>query len=477
MGRTKVSIESRIDDLIRSHPELKRNKRVIHCTVCSNVPINYSESTISNRIKDHLTTKSHKKNMEKGPTQKTLIQVVDSMDKVNGFWDRLTRAFIAADIPLEKLHNEQLKQFLADETGQKIPEPSTLRNNYVIKQSGMIIEAIRRRIGNSNVYFVIDETTDPKVRYCINVMVGPLDGGKHEAKLLNVEFTEKTDNKAIQDAIKHAAKILWPGECEFSKLHLILSDQASYMVLAIEELKRKSISFPNINHISCLAHAVHLVAGEIQAKYTLLNQFMCGIKKFLLKSPKRMLHFKNQTGLALPPVPIKTRWGTWLKTAEFYIKNYDKVKEFVLEYVPDTKSAAFDTLKSICSGVNQIVEKQLFEIKQFLQIPAAITLLETRNLTMAEQLSVIDGVKEVIKGHKILEFKLEESLRKNPDLISWTSTKNLSEKIERQYCPLVSVEVERSFSKYKNLLSPKRQNLTEENIKHLMLIHCNQFLY
>ena len=40
----------------------------------------------------------------------------------------------------------------------------------------------------------------------------------------------------------------------------------------------------------------------------------------------------------------------------------------------------------------------------------------------------------------------------------------------------VSVDVERSFSKYKDILSDKRQNMTKSTIQHLNTICFNNFL-
>ena len=108
--------------------------------------------------------------------QKSLDEMVVSMKARNTFQDRLTRALVSADIPFEKLSNKHFKQFLEDEMKTKIPDPTTLRKNYVHKQSEMIIGVPWKNFADSNVYFMIDETTDPKIRYCVNVMVGPLNG-------------------------------------------------------------------------------------------------------------------------------------------------------------------------------------------------------------------------------------------------------------------------------------------------------------
>ena len=42
-----------------------------------------------------------------------------------------------------------------------------------------------------------------------------------------------------------------------------------------------------------------------------------------------------------------------------------------------------------------------------------------------------------------------------------------------KYCPTASVDVERSFSMYKNILSDKCQSLTKENLKKIITCHCH----
>ncbi len=41
-----------------------------------------------------------------------------------------------------------------------------------------------------------------------------------------------------------------------------------------------------------------------------------------------------------------------------------------------------------------------------------------------------------------------------------------------KYSPTASMDVERSFSMYKNILSDKRHRLTKESLKKIMLCHC-----
>ena len=44
-----------------------------------------------------------------------------------------------------------------------------------------------------------------------------------------------------------------------------------------------------------------------------------------------------------------------------------------------------------------------------------------------------------------------------------------------KYAPIVSVEVERSFSRYKNILTDNRRSFNVENLSKALIIQCNQF--
>jgi len=138
------------------------------------------------------------------------------------------------------------------------------------------------------------------------------------------------------------------------------------MLKAVEEIKKNSLFYPNVSHITCLAHALSLVACEVQSKYCLVNKYLSDCNKFLFKSNKRKLDFKAQTNHRLPPTPIQTRWGTWLRAADYHMKNYTKVTQFILSYKPDSKSEAFECIKKICAETK--LKKDLFELRKYTPI-------------------------------------------------------------------------------------------------------------
>jgi len=71
---------------------------------------------------------------------------------------------------------------------------------------------------------------------------------------------------------------------------------------------------------------------------------------------------------------------------------------------------------------------------------------------------------------------LESSISKIPDLKRFFENKNLEFKLKATYAPLTSVDVERSFSRLKNILTDDRHKLTPDNMEKLIVIQYNAFL-
>jgi hypothetical protein len=141
---------------------------------------------------------------------------------------------------------------LSEISGKHIPDESTLRKGYVKPLYIEKIEKIRSTVDNNNVYFIIDETTDRAQNFVINTLVGVLNGNPTKPMLLSTCFVEETDNSTIISTFMHSCQILWPEKIYFSKVLLVVTDQASYMVKALKNLKEGS--FTNLHHVTCLAH-------------------------------------------------------------------------------------------------------------------------------------------------------------------------------------------------------------------------------
>ena len=114
------------------------------------------------------------------------------------------------------------------------------------------------------------------------------------------------------------------------------------------------------------------------------------------------------------------------------------------------------------------IKREIVEIQtKYVPLCSAIKQLESRKASIVDILNALDRIK-ILFDEPILQ-KLNDVIDKNEGL---NELRNLDiAKYEAQeviclnYAPITSVEVERSFSIYKNILTDERHQFTEENSK------------
>lgn len=181
--------------------------------------------------------------------------------------------------------------------------------------------------------------------------------------------------------------------------------------------------------------------------------------------------------------------------ASFFADHFDNFAELVSELPNDSEHVS--KLKTLILKDN--LPTDLAFIRTYLAfLPDKITKLETRGLALHAQVEIIEEVQRKIqiipglRGH-LLQKKLNDVLSKN---VGFTSLQELSHSLidtsgqistsisrnprvlsAYNFAPLVSVDLERSFSAYKLILSDRRQKFTQENLeKHLIVMHNKKFL-
>jgi len=115
-----------------------------------------------------------------------------------------------------------------------------------------------------------------------------------------------------------------------------------------------------------------------------------------LKAPSRLEIFKTEaSGIPLPPVPIITRWGTWLEAAFYYSDNFTTIQNVFSKLNPD------DAV-SIEKSIRIMAEPNLGPNLTFIQsnfrcLPVNITQLESSGLTLFESINVVNNTRETLK--------------------------------------------------------------------------------
>jgi len=221
--------------------------------------------------------------------------------------------------------------------------------------------------------------------------------------LLHSEQLEKCNHSTICQLFDGSMNLLWPNGIRHDKVLLFLSDAAPYMVKAGEAIK---LFYSKIIHVTCLAHAFHRIAETVRAEYPKVDKLIANVKKVFRKAP-RIQYFKSiAPSLSLPPEQILTRWGTWIKAANYYCEHFEQIK-LIINYFDDNDAVSIKNSKKYLSDHN--IEAQLVFIKSnFGFLPGFNNKTsKTRNSTGRFFLYVAEAKEKLIK------IKIESVLSKN----------------------------------------------------------------
>lgn len=400
----------------------------------------------------------------------------------------LCKTLIKSNIPLKKLQNNNLKTFLEKHCKMRVPDESTLRKNYVCLVYKETIEEIKSIIGNNCIWFSVDETTDTCGRYIANLVIGVLNEEiPTKGFLITTKELNKTNSNTITKFINDGLTSFYlPDAVPSNKILLMLSDAATYMVKAASNMK---IFYENLVHCTCLAHGLNRIAETIRLQFPLINDLIRNGKKIFLKAPLRVQLFKEELpDVPLPPEPVLTRWGSWLDAAIYYANNFESFKHVVFQF-PESVGMSVKDCQTVLK--NKELENNLTFIKaHYSFVSHAIKSLEKQELSLSESVKIINDFKDAISkvpGRIGQEVKLKSdvvflknegfsTLSKISTILNGGNVSDLdmdpASIAKFKYAPITSVEVERSFSAFKNILSDRRQNFTVEHIEQHLIINC-----
>jgi hypothetical protein len=115
---------------------------------------------------------------------------------------------VSANIPLNKVSNQQFKHFFEKYTDQHILSESTLRRNYLFPCYEDVLRRIRCNVADDKIWVSIDETTDVDSRYVTNVVIGTLFAERTgEVFLLVSEVLDRANHSTTAVLFDKAMKL------------------------------------------------------------------------------------------------------------------------------------------------------------------------------------------------------------------------------------------------------------------------------
>lgn len=403
---------------------------------------------------------------QKSRLRQTFIQ--DLGHKSNEFFYDLVQFLTACNIPLSKVSPPGFAEFCDKWIKHKLPDRTTLTKFYLPKLCESIIVKIQSEIGDHHIYLQVDESTDYQQRPMVSVLVGVLNGRDQKSYLLNlVKLDGRVDHSAICHVINESLLILWPSGIKYDRVKLLISDQAAYMLKTAR--KMKELLFPDLLHVTCLAHALHRVCEHIRGSYKRVDKLVTRFKRVFVKCPRRRAKLRERIGCAFVSFPVPTRWGTWLTFCKFILDNFSQIRE----YLSTIKQEKNSDIEPLLRKLNHpLIVDDLMKISDNLFLVDSIKKLESRSNEITDVQAIIDDCASKLKPE--YQAKLNDLLDNNPAYELIVRAEDPEFRKLMRFAPLVSVDVERSFSHMKLIDTDRRQRMSNENFRSFAVAYFNQ---
>ena len=410
------------------------------------------------RVESHRSSSKHKRLLTTtaGKTvQQTLLPNLKTEFKC-----KIVDAFLAADIPLHKLHVPQIRQLFTD-LGQPVPSETTCRK-HVENLATDQLQRLKEKIHGKNVFLVVDESEINGAKY-LNILLGDT-AVPDKTYVLECSVVEVVNQQVITAAIDDALKKL---DIQRRNFVLLLSDAARYMTASTAALK---ILYPRLFHVTCMAHLVHNCAEKVRSHFKNVDDLIATVKAVTLKNKNRSSKFSD---IGSPPHPVLTRWGTWLIAVEYYAKNLLEVREIVNSF----EGAGILVRRAQAAVNDQKVAESLAMIQRdYSALPSLIKKMENSKYTIQEAHNDIANLdlKQDCVG---IAAYIKKRMEKNCDIHSIVRMQK--EDVcpalyaELQCCQPTSASVERSFSMLAKLLR-KDRNFLPENVGKYFRLYYNK---
>ncbi|KAL4112208.1 hypothetical protein QTP88_016039 [Uroleucon formosanum] len=298
---------------------------------------------------------------------------------------------------MNKLNNDVFRSFLSKYCNKNIPCESTLRKGYFDKCYEEVLSKIH--VGEHKIWVCIDETTDSGRRNVANIIVGILQPeSSGNLYLLHTDYLDKVNSSTITQLFDKAMHILWPTNVKYDNILLFISDAALYMKKAGSSIQTL---YPNIIHLTCLAHTCHNVCEEVRAYYKNVDQLISEMKKTFLKC-------------------------TWINAVKYYCTNFNELKSIIEEFEEESESVR---VAKRLFKMPSIQSNLVYIVSNFGFLPDTITKLETRRVLLSKSVDIVYNVQiklEECNGEvaKLILDKFNKVISKNK---GWENIKKINQ--------------------------------------------------
>ena len=170
MPKVKTTYAYKIQSIVKEFPDqyMERINNQLYCNLC-NCAVSCNKRFL---VDSHRNTSKHQKvfgsrseNLN-SQTSQTFLRSSDT-----DFVEKITKAFLSADIPLYKLNNTRIKNLFRN--GHRLPSETTCRRT-VLQLSEDELKRMRNAVHDKQIFFIVGESTLSGTQY-LNILVRNLE--------------------------------------------------------------------------------------------------------------------------------------------------------------------------------------------------------------------------------------------------------------------------------------------------------------
>jgi hypothetical protein len=232
-------------------------------------------------------------------------------------------------VPISALGHQGLKVFLETAFKRHIPSISTLSTSYTSQAYSIKLKALQDVVRGFDNFYIEFDDADYRGNKYYAFLIGNLDGEKvHPPHLIELTQDNRSPTGVIvqQKVIKALSTVGLVAEYE--KFRLFLKDGVSFNLLAGRNMKTM---YPKMLHVTCVSHMLHRVAEKILESSPRVLEVTKYIGKVFKNSSSRNLAWQSFKDKNLPKyeIPVRTRWGSWLRSARFISKHWTDMIDYL----------------------------------------------------------------------------------------------------------------------------------------------------
>lgn len=372
-------------------------KQIIMCKFCNQRIEWQRRDTCVKHCTKSTTHKERKKAAERSGSSKRQLSVqqcATSSAMKSAKLDRkqfvcaTTKAFMAANIPLEKLDTPALREWFTTyvEGAGDMPKAEALRQNYVPLVHEEQVEQIKQCLRGKKVAVFCDETTDKKGQCVFIVLFKTITDAKEQD--LVIGSVSVLQSATATECSRAQLDCFSKYEVKYDDIVCIVSDSARYMTKCINSMK--VLLSEDLLHVQCWDHKLSLVQSLFPQALPELNECVSKTKHLFQNTRKRKHNYlaflrakypEGEKASKLFPSPVLTRWNSWYLAVKYVVD--------IVEYVStlDQSVPAVVYFKGFSqSDITVITCQATFVVEHFETLSNYIVELEAGRKPLAHKL-------------------------------------------------------------------------------------------